>query len=127
MPISIDRFESDDLPTGPSIPEQVITFLATHTDQAFTRSEIATALDADANTVSTALSRLESRNLVRHKGEYWTITDDLDRVRGAYDLHRTSTMLDDEDGGIDAEAWDEMTPDEPHPNEQTTESAGRLE
>lgn len=124
MPISIDEFESDDLPSGPSVPEQVVTFLASNADRAFTRSEIAAAVDADPDTVSTALSRLESRELVRHRGNYWAIVDDLDGVRAAYDLHGASARLDQDDGGIDPDAWDEVAPDEPHPGERpTAESA----
>lgn len=122
MPISIDEFESGSLPEGPSVPEQVVTFLYNHREQAFTRSEIATAIDEDPNTVGTALSRLKSRRLVRHKGKYWIITDDEDRVAAAYDLHLTSSRLDD-DGGIDANEWDTVAPDSPHPSERDDEDA----
>lgn len=122
MPISIDKFRSNRLPSGPSVPKQVVMYLSANSDKAFTRSEIATALNADANSVSTALSRLESRDLVSHKGEYWAITADKERVRAAYDLHVASDALDMEDGGIDIEAWDKVAPDEPHPSEQTTDA-----
>ena len=118
MPVSIDDFESGDLPRGPSVPEQVVTYLYTHSDQAFTRSEIATAINENPNTVGTALSRLKTRNLVRHKGEYWAIADDEERVTAAYDLHTTSERLDDEDGGIDAGEWDAVAPETPHPSER---------
>lgn len=121
MPISIDTFESDDYSVRPTIPEQVVTYLAANSDHAFTRSEIATALKADANAVSTALSRLESRDLVRHKDTYWAITRDEERVRAAYDLHAVSVALNREDGGIDVAAWDDAAPDAPHPSEQTTD------
>lgn len=118
MPMSIDDFESGDLPRRASVPEQVVTYLYTHRDKAFTRSELAVAIDADANTVGTALTRLKSRNLVRHKGEYWAITDDEARVSAAYDLHTASERLDADDGGIDPEEWDAATPDTPHPSEE---------
>lgn len=118
MPVSIDEFESGDLPRGPSVPEQVVMYLFTHRDQAFTRSEIATAIDEDPNTVGTALSRLKDSSLVRHRGEYWAITDDEERVTDAYDLHTVSERLDQEDGGIDREEWDTTAPDEPHPSER---------
>lgn len=118
MPLSIDDFESGDLPAGPSVPEQVITHLFTHREQAFTRSEIASAIDEDPNTVGTALSRLKDRNLVRHKSEYWAITDELDRVTAAYDLHQTLERLDEEDGGIDVDAWEDAAPESPHPSER---------
>lgn len=118
MPVSIDDFESGDLPRGSSVPEQVVTYLYAHREQAFTRSEIATAIDEDPNTVGTALSRLKGRGLVRHKGEYWALTDDERRVTTAYDLHVTSDRLDGEDGGIDADEWDAAAPDTLHPSER---------
>jgi hypothetical protein len=118
MPVSIDEFESDDLPEGPSVPEQVITYLHTHRDAAFTRSEIATAIDEDPNTVGTALTRLKARDLVRHRGQYWAITKDEQRVAAAYDLHDVSKQLDEADGGIESEDWDAVAPDQPNPNEQ---------
>lgn len=123
MPISIDEFESGEVESDPSVPARVVNYLAANRDHAFTRSEIATALDADPNAVSTALSRLESRDLVRHRGEHWAIVKDLERVRAAYDLHQTTTALDEEDGGIDTEAWDEAAPDEPHPSEESSPAA----
>lgn len=118
MPVSIDEFESGDLPEGPSVPEQVITYLRTHRDAAFTRSEIATATDEDPNTVGTALTRLKERDLVRHRGQYWAITEDEQRVAAAYDLHDVSEQLDEADGGIESEHWDAVAPDQPHPSEQ---------
>ena len=118
MPVSIDEFESGDLPEGPSVPEQVITYLYTHRDAAFTRSEIATAIDEDSNTVGTALTRLKERDLVRHRGQYWAITGDEQRVAAAYDLHDASNRLDEADGGIDSKDWDAVAPNQPHPSEQ---------
>lgn len=118
MPVRIEEFESDDLPDGPSVPEQVLTHLYANQDKAFARSEIATAIDEDPNTVGTALSRLKQRDLVRHKGEYWAITKDLDRVADTYALHTITEQLDEDDGGINADEWDAAAPDEPHPSER---------
>jgi len=118
MPVRIEEFESGDLPDDPSVPERVVAHLYANRDKAFTRSEIASAVDADANTVGTALSRLKQRNLVRHRGEYWAITTDLDRVRDAYALRDASDRLDAEDGGIDPVTWDDAAPDKPHPTER---------
>ncbi|WP_436931274.1 hypothetical protein [Halosimplex halobium] len=120
MPVSIDEFESGDLPEGPSVPEQVITYLHTHRDAAFTRSEIATAIDENPNTVGTALTRLKERDLVRHRGQYWAITEDEQRVAAAYNLHDVSEQLDEADGGIESEYWDAAAPDQPHPSEQNS-------
>lgn len=119
MPVRIEEFETGDLPSGPSVPEQVIAFLYTNSGAAFTRSEIATGIDEDPNTVGTALSRLKQRDLVRHKGEYWAIAEDLDRVRDAYELRAISERLDEEDGGIDPDEWDAVAPDEAHPSERS--------
>ncbi|MFW5911742.1 MAG: hypothetical protein ACOCQV_03280 [Halolamina sp.] len=103
MPVRIEEFETGSLPDGPSVPEQVLTYLYANRDKAFTRSEIATGIDADPNTVGTALSRLKGRGLGRHRGEYWAITTDLDRVHDAYTLHNATDSLDEDDGGIDLE------------------------
>ena len=118
MPVDIADFESGSVSEPPSIPEQVVTFLYTNREYAFTREEIASALDADPNPVGTALSRLKTRGLVRHKGTYWAITDDHDRVADAYDLHTVSERLDNADGGIDPDVWDATAPDQPHPSER---------
>ncbi|WP_254545027.1 hypothetical protein [Halomarina pelagica] len=118
MPVSIDDFESGELPRGSSVPKQVLAYLYSHREQAFTRSEIAAGIDEDPNTVGTALSRLKDRDLVRHKREYWAITDDLDRVAAAYDLHTVTERLDEEDGGIDADEWESTAPETPHPSER---------
>jgi len=118
MPVGIDEFESGDIPEEPSVPEQVITYLHTHREAAFTRSEIAAAIDEDPNTVGTALTRLKERDLVRHRGQYWAIAADEQRVVAAYDLHEASERLDEADGGIESEDWDAVAPDQPHPSEQ---------
>jgi Mn-dependent DtxR family transcriptional regulator len=92
--------------------------LLSNSDQAFTRAEIASAIEEAPNTVGTALSRLKDRELVRHKGDYWAITDDTERVTTAYGLHSASEQLDAEDGGIDTEEWDDTAPDAVHPSER---------
>jgi len=118
MPVDIDTFESGNLPAGPSVPEKVVAFLYSNHDQAFRRSEITAEIDEPPNTVGTALSRLKDRGLVRHRGEYWAITDDRQRVIDAYDLHDITARLDEADGGIDAAQWDAVSPDELHPSER---------
>ncbi len=118
MPVRIEKFETGELPNSPSVPERVLTYLYTNRDQAFTRSEISTGIDEDPNTVGTALSRLKQRDLVRHKGKYWAITEDLDRVRDAYELHAITERVNEEDEGIDPDEWDAVAPDEPHPSER---------
>lgn len=106
MPISIDTFESNSDLTEPSVTEQVVLHLAANSDKAYTRSEIAAAIDADANAVGSALSRLKARGLVRHRDTYWAITDDTDRLRDAYDLHTLfESVASDEANDFDQDAW----------------------
>lgn len=106
MPVSIDAFESDDSLDEPSIGERVVAHLAGNSDKAFKRGEIAAAIDADPNAVGSSLTRLKRRDLVRHREQYWAITDDRERLRGAYDLRRLlSNLANDEDEAFDREAW----------------------
>ena len=118
MPVRIEEFETGELPSGPSVPEKVLSYLYANRDKAFIRSEIATGIGENPNTVGTALSRLKQRDLVRHKGEYWAITNDLDRVADAYALHSMTEHLDNDDRGIEPAEWDAAAPDEPHPSER---------
>jgi CRP-like cAMP-binding protein len=80
MPIKIDRFDDEpvavlDLQEGTN-PYRILHFLAIHDEQAFTQTEIAEATDITRGSVGAALSRLEDRGLVRHRGRYWAIGDD---------------------------------------------------
>lgn len=96
VPIDIETFDEvdpDDLNERTNA-ERVVQFLYENRDKAFTPSEIADGTGVKRNSVGTVLSRLEERRLVRHKGDYWAIGD-LDRVRSAYDTHRTLESLDD--------------------------------
>jgi predicted ArsR family transcriptional regulator len=112
MPISIDEFESGSGPLADaSTAERVVAFLAANRDKAFTRAEIASAIEADPNTVGTNLSRLKKRGLVRHRDTYWAVTEDRERLAEAYDLAALTDRLNDLDGGIDPDAWDDAAPD----------------
>jgi DNA-binding IclR family transcriptional regulator len=80
MPIGIDRFEEEpadvlDLQEGTQ-PYRILRFLAEHSDQAFTQTEIHEATEIKRGSVGAALSRLEDRGLVRHRGRYWAIGED---------------------------------------------------
>jgi Mn-dependent DtxR family transcriptional regulator len=100
MPISIDRFErAKDMPTG----ERIVRFLATNSDKAFTRSEIATAIEVDPNTVGTNLSRLKERGLVRHIRPHWAITDDEQRLASAFKTHYENEYLNEVLGPYEAD------------------------
>jgi Mn-dependent DtxR family transcriptional regulator len=64
-------------------------------------------LETDA--VNAILSRLIERGLVRHKRPYWAITDDEERLRSAYRLHRHHETANEEYG---EERLEELQTDE---------------
>lgn len=61
MPISIDRFEESEEIRESSTSERIVRFLLAHSEQAFTRREIAEAIDTSPETVGTNLTRLKDR------------------------------------------------------------------
>lgn len=80
MPIGIDRFDDEptdvlDLQEGTQ-PYRILQFLAHNDDQAFTQTEIHEATGIKRGSVGAALSRLEDRGLVRHRGRYWAVAED---------------------------------------------------
>jgi len=115
MPIDIKTFESspeDRLQhSGKTNADRVMRFLATHPDQAFTQSEISDAADVKAGSISVVLSRLEDRELVRHKGNYWALgeVDDVAAYAGMLESTRTAN---DRFGEEDIEEWLEHAVDD---------------
>lgn len=89
MPIDLDRFEDAVALRDPPTSERILRFLLEHGDKAYTRREIADAVDASPETVGTNLTRLKERGLVRHREPYWALTDDrehaVDYVNTTYD------------------------------------------
>lgn len=108
MPIGIDTFDeaSEDELREPTNGERVVRFLANERDKAFTAAEIADRTAVKKSSIGTVLRRLEERDLVRHKGDYWAIGDE-DAVRDAYEFHRTLEDLNDRFGEEDIEEWRE--------------------
>jgi len=83
MPVSVD-----DLDDGPeelfefgvdTQPHRVVSFLSRNSEQAFTQTEIAEATGIKRSSVGVVLLRLADRDLVEHKGKYWTVAKD-DRI-----------------------------------------------
>jgi predicted nucleotidyltransferase len=114
MPIDIDRFEDAEALRDPPTSERVIRFLIEHDDSAYTRGEIADAIDANPETVGTNLTRLKNRGLVRHREPYWAVTDDRERAINALRDHYDDAVLTDLLGTEDWNEWKEhtTTPDE---------------
>ncbi|WP_331234819.1 helix-turn-helix domain-containing protein [Natronorarus salvus] len=111
MSIDIDRFEEGDPEELEEVsnPERVIAFLFENEDRAWKATEIVRRTGVNENSIHPVLSRLEERGLVRHKGPYWAITDDTDRLRRAYDLHRVTQLFDELYGEEDRDEWVEAS------------------
>ena len=108
MPIDIETFDSapeDRLQhSGETNADRVMRFFATHSDQAFTQSEIRDATDVKAGSISVVLSRLEDRGLVRHKGKYWALGD-ADEVAAYTGFSESTRAANDRFGEEDMDEW----------------------
>lgn len=106
MAIDIETFETTpeaDL-RELSNPEKVLQFLLANDDRAFKATEIAARTDVNENSIHTVLSRLEDRELVRHKGDYWAIGD-RDRIRSFDRYRRATERLNERYGVEDKDEW----------------------
>ncbi|MBZ6494711.1 MarR family transcriptional regulator [Natrinema longum] len=118
--MSIDRetfdHSSEDELEELSSTEQVLGFLAANDDRAFKATEIAARTELDGGTVSTALTRLKNRELVEHKGTYWAITSDAQRLERYDGYSRATRLFNEQFGAEEKAAWKEHAPSEPHPS-----------
>lgn len=107
MPVDFERYDPAADDRGLRLTEgtnahAILQFLAEHPGRGFTPKEIADATDVPRGSVGTTLTRLEDRDLVRHKEPYWAIGHD-DRL-GAYSamihgLEAASDRFGEEDWG----------------------------
>ncbi|MGM0399516.1 MAG: MarR family transcriptional regulator [Halobacteriota archaeon] len=106
MPIDIETFSESNGRELERVTnaERVLRYLYENREHAFTAGEIAERTGVKSNSIGTVLRRLEERNLVRHKGDYWAIGE-IDRVREASELHRTLDRLDEEYGPERESEW----------------------
>lgn len=114
MSIDIERFENEDPHewTEPTNAERVLAFLAEHDDRAWKQAEIARRTGVKHGSIGTVLSRLHDRGLVRHKSEYWAITDDHELLMAAIDLHQITESLNERHGVEDVDEWREYAVDD---------------
>ncbi|SFS74124.1 MarR family transcriptional regulator [Halostagnicola kamekurae] len=111
MSIDIEDFEertSAEL-EEPSNAERVLRFLYENRDKAWKASTVAERANVNENSISAVLNRLKEQDLVRHKGSYWAITDDTERLRRAHQFHRTVQRFDELYGEEDREEWVEAS------------------
>jgi hypothetical protein len=114
MPISTDRFEEiddeDDGPTPGTNAHDILSFLESHADQAFTRSEIVEATDVTAGSVGPTLVRLREAGRVDHRGRYWRVSDHVRSVDAATG-HAGDVAASYEDSPMAYDEWQEHAVD----------------
>jgi len=105
--IDIDQFDecSPEELDGLSNAEHILQFLYQNRDKAWKAKEIAKQTSVNENSIHPVLARLEDRELVRHKGAYWAITQDLNRLRQAYNVHRANRLFNNRYGDEDRDEW----------------------
>jgi len=110
MPIDIKRFESDpeeELNSrGTTNAEVILSFLASSPEHAYTPKEIHEATDVARGSVGVVLSRLESRGLVRHRGDYWAVATGED-VAQTLNAMQTANTVTDRFGPENPDEWGE--------------------
>ncbi|ODR79596.1 transcriptional regulator [Haladaptatus sp. W1] len=86
MPVDFESYHPTELPNENTNGRYILEFLADDPELGYRAGELAEELDIPRGSVGTTLSRLETRGLVRHKGEYWAINPE------AYDAHTASLI-----------------------------------
>jgi DNA-binding IclR family transcriptional regulator len=108
MPIDIRRFEENPpeelRASGRTNAEQILSFLASSANQAYTPKEIHEATGVKRGSVGVVLSRLEDRGLVRHRGDYWAISEGVD-VETTLNAMSTARTVTERLGAEDPDEW----------------------
>ncbi|MBS1263086.1 MAG: hypothetical protein MAG715_00254 [Methanonatronarchaeales archaeon] len=105
VPIDIEVFDKssdEDLRRRGTNAEIILSLLMEHPEKAFTPGEIAEETSVARNSVGPVLARLEDRNLVRHKGKYWALGNDLDTLASTL---ATSEAMTERFGPENPEEW----------------------
>lgn len=85
-------------------PAQVLAYLRSRSEHAFTAAELAEEFETDHRTLRSVLARLHGRGLVEKKGDYWFALGDEDAAAKRAFL-RQSKDLDDRLGRKDPNDW----------------------
>lgn len=114
MPISADRFEEIDeeggMPTPGTNAHEILSFLESNDDQAFTQSEIAEATGVRRGSVGPTLVRLREAGRVDHRGTYWRVSDHVRSVDAAMG-HASEVVASYEDEPLAYDEWREHAVD----------------
>jgi len=114
MPISADRFEEiDDHDSGPNPgtnAHEILSFLESHPDQAFSQSEIAEATGITRGSLGPTLVRLREAGRVDHRGTYWRVSDHVQSVDAATG-HAAEVAASHEDEPMAYDEWQDHAVD----------------
>lgn len=114
MPISADRFEAidedDEGPRPGTNAHEILSFLESNPDRAFTQSEIVEGTGVARGSVGPTLVRLREAGRVDHRATYWRVSDharSLDAALG----HAGEAAASREDEAFEYEEWLEFAVD----------------
>lgn len=114
MPISADRFEEIDEevagPTPGTNAHEILSFLESNDEQAFTQSEIAEATGVTRGSVGPTLVRLREVGRVDHRGNYWRVSDHV-RSMDATMGHASDVAASYDDEPMAYDEWREYAVD----------------
>jgi MarR family transcriptional regulator, temperature-dependent positive regulator of motility len=115
MPVDFERYEPDAGDGGLRLTEgsnayAILRFLADNPGTGFTPKEIAEGTALPRGSVGTTLTRLEERDLVRHKEPYWAIGED-DRLAAYASMLHGLDAANDRFGDEDWGNWEETAVD----------------
>lgn len=114
MPISADRFEAiddgDDGPKPGTNAHEILAFLETNPDRAYTQSEIADATGVTRGSIGPTLVRLRDAGRVDHRATYWRASDHTRSLDAALGL-ASEAAGGREDEPFEYEEWQEYAAD----------------
>lgn len=114
MPVNFDQIDEQTEPVGGIKPghngHKILSFLAENPSKGYTPTEIHEHIDIPMGSVGPTLKRLEERELVRHKGSYWSIATD-DRLAALEASLNAVSTLDGQSDWDDVD-WEEVGADE---------------
>lgn len=113
MPVNFEHFDPEEggyrLTEGSNAFE-ILRFLAAHPEQGFTPKEVSDHTGVPRGSVGVTLSRLEDRDLVRHKEPYWAIARD-DRIAAYSGMLHGVDAVEDRFGDEEWGDWEETAED----------------
>ena len=109
-----DRFDriSEEGAHSDDDADRVLDFLIQNEDKAYTKSELAEKMDLDRERVGPLLDRLKERGSVKHRSDYWRVTDHELAVRAGTALTAETARQHDGGESFDVEKWAEYAVDE---------------